>query len=306
MTQNFSHVPVVFAINNNFVKQVATVMVSILQNSDQKTCFEFHILSADLTEGNKKNLGKIKTLKSGVSIHFIDMKPIICNANLKKYMTAREGYQYITVETYFRFFIPQIFKQYDKIIYLDADILVFQDLKELYETDISDYAAGVVRDPFFEVCVLNKNYKTETEPHLGMKDYAVLRLKKKNLTYFNAGVLLLNLDKIRKEKLDQKLWRFAYENSPLEFQDQDVLNAVLENRVFWLDKKWNVLKEKSFYAKRPFSNLMKPYKNPAIFHFTGADKPWRVVEKSRYGYAFLKEWWRFYQLTPPHYSGLTT
>ncbi len=288
-------IPVIFAINNEYVKQLATVIVSILKNSATDAEYEFNILGSSISECNKDVL---KSLSETSTINFIDMNEVIKKVDLEKYMSRRDGYNYISVETYYRFFIPELFPQHEKVIYLDADILVLKDLAELYRADIKDFYAGVVHDTYIE---LFGDRKTKTMPQVKLSEYFREKLKKTSSSYFNAGVLLLNIDKIRKDNIVEKLWEFAQKESPLEYQDQDVLNAVLENNVKFLDGSWNVLKDLEIHARKVKDKskakyLMQLYKNPGIFHYVGDNKPWDIHRV--YNFSFVVEWWDYYKLTP--------
>lgn len=190
---------------------------------------------------NQKILNSISLFYKDSTFNFIDLSEKIVNLKLERYMSVRDDYNYISIETYFRFFIPQLFPNYKKMLYLDADILVFDDLRILYNEDISDYCMGVVQDTYLEVILKNDNIKMQTRPNLTYKEYFKQILGKLNIFYFNAGVLLLNLEKMRNDNIVKNLWEFSEKNAPLEYQDQDVLNAILESKVKFLDSKWNVL-----------------------------------------------------------------
>lgn len=297
-------IPIIFAINNTYVKQLATVIASILKNNNTKNSYEFNILSSDISSDNKFTLQKFvtKLSKSKSKINFVNMKEILKDVDLEKYMSRRDDYKYISIETYFRFFIPELFSNYKKVLYLDADILVFQDLSEFYNEDISDYYAGVIQDTVLEVFIEDKNIKTRTKPERDYKTYFTEKLHKTTNNYFNAGVLLLNLEKIREENAIESLWNFTIKESPLEFQDQDVLNSVWEKRVKYVDYKWNTLKDLNWFAtqiknKEKRKILLKTYEKPGIFHYVGSNKPW-LIHDINYKYNFIKEWWNYYKLTP--------
>ena len=295
-------IPIVFAINNNYIKQLATVIISILKNSSKNNQYEFNILSTDLSSKNKEKLLSLKYLNKNTIFNYIDMNETIKNFDLEKYMSRRDDYKYISIETYFRFFIPELFPQYEKILYLDADMLVLQDLEDLYNTDIKDYYLGAIQDTVLEVFFLYENIRTRTKPKRIYKDYFTEKLRKKRTDYFNAGVLLLNLDKIRQDNMVTKLWEYAAKESPLEFQDQDVLNSVFDGYVKYLDYKWNTLKDLNWFAtqikdKKKQRYLFQTYKQPGIFHYVGGNKPW-IIHNENYNYAFIEEWWKYYKLTP--------
>lgn len=280
------NIPIVFAINNSYIKQIATVITSILKNCNKGTCYEFSIMHTDITTENQTLLKDyIATFKNS-TINFVDMNNFIKDTDLESLMSRRKNYTYISPETYFRFYIPEIFKNYDKIIYLDADIVVMKDIALLYNEDITEYFCGAIQDSFIASYIRNYKRKTAQYPNLTYIQYLRTILGKKDNKYFNAGVLLLNLNKMREDNISQKLWQFAQEKSPLEFQDQDVLNAVFERKVKYIDTNWNCLK--GFVSN----------KTPSIMHFVGPEKPWIYNKSYSYNYTCIDEWWKYYELTP--------
>lgn len=284
-------VPIVFAINKSYIKQLATVITSIMQNNYRNNDYEFHILFTDISDKNQNILNSYVN-QLGATIHFVDMKSIIRNIDLEMLMSRRDGYTYISLETYFRYFIPELFLKYEKILYLDTDILVDNDLSMLFEENIDGFYSGVVKDSFMTSIMQDEFFLTQEYPKMSYRQYLKEILKKKNQDYFNAGVLLLNLAKIRNDNVISRLWNFTFANSPLEFQDQDALNAVFENNVKFLDVRWNVLKN-----WQKFTNDKKQ-KTPYIIHYVGENKPWICNERYAYDYPMIKEWWDVYKQTP--------
>lgn len=294
-------IPIFFAINNNYVAQLTVTIISILENSDKNNRFIFNILSSDISDENKKIIKSLSYLNKNTLFNFIDTTEIHKKFDLKKFMSVREGYDYITIDTYIRFFISDLCPQYDKAIYLDSDLIVLDDLQKLYNEDITDYAMGVVQDISMEVSI--KNDFTIKSNNMSFSEYFVNVLKKKKLKYFNVGVLLLNLKEFREKSIMNDLIKFAEENSLLYFQDQDVMNAVLENKVLYLDSKWNLLKDFAFYIslienKSRIEELKKCYKKPGIIHYVGENKPWIYKEKFCYDYERIKDWWKYYRKSP--------
>lgn len=279
-------VPVVFAVNNSYVKQLATVIASILKCGNESIIYKIYVLHTDITVENRQRLTMYMNAFPNGSIEFIDMCNFVEKVNLESFMSRREGYTYISSETYFRFYIPEIFRNYDKVIYLDADIIVLNDLTLLYETDIEDYYCAAVRDYFVTRYAKNIKKHTGQYPHLTFERYLNEILKINDNKYFNAGVLLLNLKKMREDDIQAKLWKFTVENSPLEFQDQDVLNSVFHSKVKFVNWLWNCLKS-PIYPDTPY-----------IVHFVGPEKPWCYDPSFSYNYSYIDEWWKFYELTP--------
>lgn len=296
-----NQIPIFFAINNNYVAQLTVTIISILENSDKNNRFIFNILSSDISDENKKIIKSLSYLNKNTLFNFIDTTEIHKKFDLKKFMSVRDGYDYITIDTYIRFFISDLCPQYDKVIYLDSDLIVLDDLQKLYHEDITDYVMGVVQDISMEVSI--KNDFTITSNNMSFSEYFVNVLKKKKLKYFNVGVLLLNLKEFREKSIMNDLIKFAEENSPLYFQDQDIMNAVLENKVLYLDSKWNLLKDFAFYIslienKSRIEELKKCYKKPGIIHYVGENKPWIYKEKFYYDYERIKDWWKYYRKSP--------
>lgn len=300
MTNCSSCIPIVFAINNDYVKQLTVTVISILKNSSIENNFIFYIISADISDENKNIIKSLNYLNNNIEFIFICGKSILEKVDLENYMRRMENYNYISIETYFRFFIADLIPQHNKILYLDADLIVMDDLQKLYNFNIDNYIMGVVQDMNMEVLV-----KTDCKISSGLnfRQYFMNILKKQNLKYFNAGVLLLNLKKWRENNVLNELLKFCEENNPLEYQDQDALNAVLENNVIYLDSRYNLFKDFDFYIshqndKNRIKELKKCFKNPGIIHYIGENKPWVYKEKFWYSYEKIKEWWRYYRISP--------
>lgn len=300
MTNCSSCIPIVFAINNDYVKQLTVTVISILKNSSIENNFIFYIISADISDENKNIIKSLNYLNNNIEFIFICGKSILEKVDLENYMRRMENYNYISIETYFRFFIADLIPQHNKILYLDADLIVMDDLQKLYNFNIDNYIMGVVQDMNMEVLV-KTDYKISSG--LNFRQYFMNILKKQNLKYFNAGVLLLNLKKWRENNVLNELLKFCEENNPLEYQDQDALNAVLENNVIYLDSRYNLFKDFDFYIshqndKNRIKELKKCFKNPGIIHYIGENKPWVYKEKFWYSYEKIKEWWRYYRISP--------
>lgn len=269
-------IKIVLAFNDNYVKPAAALIASIITNT--KSNVSFYVLCTDITEDNITKLTRM-CLSIGCDINFLDIKKTINKIDLKKYMSVRDDYKYISVETYYRFFIPQIFDKDSKILYLDVDMIVEGDINELWSKDITNCYAGVIQDSFSEMHIKAKNIS----PYKGLtfKDYYKKKLKKNCTTYFNAGVMLFNLDLMRKNEIDKKLWQFVAKESPLPFQDQDAMNAVMERKLKYLDGKWNIFPQ-------------FPTKVPAIIHYVGSSKPHECGLQGKY----FENYWKYAKSTP--------
>jgi lipopolysaccharide biosynthesis glycosyltransferase len=201
---------------------------------------------------------------------------------------------YITKATYYRLFISDILPEsVHKIIYMDGDIIVRHSLKDLWETDITKYAVGAVTD----MAEAKHDFK-----RLGYDS---------NKGYFNAGVLLINVDYWREHHLkDAFMDLIIDEPQRIVLHDQDVLNITLHDYKYNLPMKYNV--QNGFLWKSEYnqfgdkysdyeSDLKEAISDPVVVHFTDNKKPWHYEDCNPYGYEFTKykkqTEWRYSPLT---------
>jgi lipopolysaccharide biosynthesis glycosyltransferase len=154
---------------------------------------------------------------------------------------------------YARYFIPEVFPDIDKCLYLDADLLVCRDITEVFSLNLGENICGAVRDISTRMQPQNPTLKRR----LGLNDES---------NYFNSGVLYLDYDKWRSNNTTKKLVAISKEKfDNLDSQDQDALNIVLETTTSLLDPSWNT----SQY-EQPFPIQGK------IVHLIGPVKPWHA------------------------------
>lgn len=226
-----------FSTNDSYVSHTATAIASVFLNADPLDKIHIHILKSELSLENQSKLKELQKLRPEKTVvEFIDIKREMFNSfYLRK----------VTQESYYRYLIP-LLRPYPKALYLDSDIVITGSLKPLWIQNIDDFYAGVVTD-------LDEDYHVK---------YSPFNFKR----YFNAGVLLLNNEKIRQDKVILKLFEKTEELSKQgqHFgEDQDVLNIVFKDNAFFMDKRFNV----------PMGGN-KLETNHLVLHFIGAGKPW--------------------------------
>ena len=255
-------IDVALAVDDNYAKYCATTMCSILDNKNECDEIFFHILHGDILDENIARFALFPNTKL-YKLNESEFSPYV---RRKKHV----GF----TPMFYRLKLASILKNIKKVIYLDCDIIVTKSLSELYSIDISSYVIAAVAS------IYGSFYKKEMY-RLGVP--AV-----KMGFYFNSGVIYVNLEKIRNEKIENEFFEYLDENSQkIQFADQDALNAVLQGKCLALEQKFNFVPDSKYHNKK-FCNTLP--KDIVIVHFAGA-KPW---SKGFYN-PFLEKFWEYYK-----------
>ena len=268
-------ITVAFAVDQNYVQHLSVTMLSLLHNKKADVHVHFVVIGDKLSEESISVLKQL-TQNHDASILFPEVEFSFFNTliNLKTL-------PHISRATCGRLALDDIFEG-DKLLYLDCDILVRDDISALWDIEIAEYYAGAVWDPA----------QKDGNRRLGLPP---------ETPYFNSGVLMLNMRQCRQDNVMRKALTFMYENSAkLMFPDQDGLNVAMNNNWFPLHPRWNVqsFMFNIFYngklrGKYP-SDIIEAVKNPAIVHFTSKDKPWQYHCENPY----VEEYYKYLALTP--------
>ena len=257
-------IPIFFAVDNEYIPFLAVTLQSIVEHSTEENYYVIKILCTNISEENKEKINKYT--KDNISIEFVDLNYYI--EKIKNKLYTRD---YFSMTTYFRLFISNLYPQYNKAIYLDSDIVLLTDVAELYKEDIGDNLVGAVRD---DIIQQNEVFQEYVEKVVGVSSY-------KN--YFNAGMLIMNLDELRKNKFQEK-FLYLLENVKYSVvQDQDYLNRICKGRVKLLDASWNVM---------PNATKDVNEDNIKLIHYNYQYKPWHYDN-----IAYANYFWNFAQKT---------
>lgn len=243
-------IPIFFAVDDGYCPFLAVAIQSMIDNSSPEYTYCIKVLNTDISSENKRKISKYE--QENVSIEFVDLNYYI--QKIKDKLYTRD---YYSKTTYFRLFIPNLYPQYDKVLYLDSDIVVLDDIAELFHTDMGNDLVAAAPD---DVIQFNPVFQTYAEKVVGVADYR---------RYFNAGVLLMNLHQLRKFKFQEK---FVYLLDKIKFsvaQDQDYLNRLCKGRVKLIDRTWN---------RMPIEDPKIKPENVKLVHFNLAFKPWHFED----------------------------
>ena len=270
-------IPIVFATNDNYAPYLATSIQSIKENSSIDNFYDIYIFHTSLSEQYQMMLQSMSS--KNVFIRTINVLPYI--SNLKQY-----SHSHYSVEMYYRILIPEILTNYNKVIYLDCDLVILDDISNLFNIDVSNYILATVHNE------LSSEY---------MKKYIVNTLNLELDQYFNSGVLLINTKKFVENNIKNLCFDFLNNSSRLMCPDQDILNVTCKNNILFLPTIWNFQTGSSNYSL--FSKYMNTYK---IIHYTTALKPWNTkkLELSEYFWKFAKNC-PFYEIILNNYLSST-
>lgn len=265
-------IDIVMSADDGYIQHSAATMASILLNCDASSSFRFHILDGGISSDKKEKLLNLKKLR--------DFKIKFYGMSKYDWSIFPDNRRHTTLATYYRLRIPEVLSgNIQKVLYLDGDIIVEQDLKELWDTDISNYILGAVEDVE------------------GIDSKRRLSLAYK---YFNAGVLLLDLNQLRQSNLLKNSIEYLKKHrAKIIYQDQDILNGLFNAQYKDLPLKWNV--NSYMYIKTDRLHTYTDHdkkitkNNPAIIHFTGGSllKPW-IQEML---HPLSDEYWNYYKCT---------
>ena len=295
-------IPVVFLTDNNYAIPTGVAIQSMIQNFSKQHVYkdnlskekftqvmepkdiflDIYIIVKDVSEKNLACFSKYA--KKGIDIHFVYAQDIALNH------FEEDGY-YVSSTALLKFSIARLLPQSDKVLYIDGDVLIQKDLKELYEMKIGNYLAAAVPDlAAIDSCHFD--------------DYLHIR------NYFNSGVLLLNTKAIREEKLEEKLYETKRLHPEYHCMDQDVFNDVFRERVLFLPPKFNLMSNNFQIANYTLERVNEFYhtdylsfeemqQDAVIIHLTNERKPWKYKDANK-----AKEWYLYYQKTPFYQAGV--
>jgi len=270
-----SKIDIFFASDDNFVQHLCVAIASILKSADKDDKFKFYIMTEGLSDENINHIKDLNAIKA-FDLEFI----IVDGKKFENYVSP----SYInTNATFFRYLIPEIKPELEKVLYLDCDIVVKGSLSDLFNTDIGDNLVAGVEDPHVS-CAGNK-LKPLYEP---------------DLVYLNAGVLLFNCKAMRSFNFTQKCFNA---NKLINLKtywgaDQDVINMITHGRKYILKPHNNLVSsflDKAIISRYTEEEIDYAMRKPLIIHFSDRKKPWTIKYFPQNDYAF--EYYKYLKLT---------
>lgn len=241
-------IPIFFSVDDNYVPYLAVALESLISNASREYDYRAIVLHQDVSN---EHIKRIKALGNDYfNIEFVPMNE--CLESITDRMSNRLRADYFTLTIYFRLFIPDMFPEYNKGIYLDSDIVVPGDISELYRINLKENLIGASVD-----------YSIQNIPEFAK--YTENGVGVKVSKYINSGVLLMNLKKLREVSVGK---RFLELLNTYHFDsiapDQDYLNAMCYGKIEYLPGAWDTMP-----AEGSVTEL-----SPKLIHYNLFAKPW--------------------------------
>lgn len=264
-------IPIVLISDANFLVPTSVAMTSIVENKDKDIFIDFFIIMPTLDNEFERRVRGLES-KENCLIHFLQ-------SSLDKYDGIKQ-LAHIPLSCLLKFEVSDLVYQYDKILYMDGDIIVRGDLWNLYDIDITNYYAA------------------------GVKDFSGLLNDTGDI---NAGIMLLNAKRIREEKLMSVFVDTRKGLGDRMSMDQTTFNIVFNKQYKYLDIKYNCVPEKLEKLKKnnvsidiinklfntSYKSLDDIYTSAVIVHYASGRKPWKYTYIDE-----AKEWYQYYLVSP--------
>ena len=262
-------ITVVFASNEKFAPALGVCMNSLLEHTDPSRFYDIIVLESDISEFSKARLDLLVSRFPHSKLRFFNPKALLAGKQLQK-----NPADHISLETYYRFLIADILPTYQKVLYLDCDTVILEDVAELAAVDLQGKVLAATID--VEIPALAGGLDPDLGPYLSK----VIGLRKGE-AYHQAGVLVLDLEKMRAlHSVDA--WIGLAGERKYRYNDQDILNKECRGLYHTLPMEWNLVvdcnhRRLPIIEAGPYSVLQEyreARRHPKIVHYAGFEKPW--------------------------------
>ena len=252
MNKEKLEIPIFFSTDDNYVPFLTVALHSMIENASKDYNYRIIVLNSELKGESAKQLLKLEN--QNFKIEFADVNKKIEDIARNMTLGLRD---YYSNSIYYRIFIPSLFPNYEKALYLDADIVVLDDISKLYFEDLGDNLLGAITD---DVVNGNDSFKEYSKNVLGIEP----------THYFNSGILVMNLSKLREFDIENK---FVHLLSKYNFDtiapDQDYLNYLCRGKVKYIHKGWD---------RMPIEDENFSDDDLHLIHYNMFKKPWHYSE----------------------------
>jgi lipopolysaccharide biosynthesis glycosyltransferase len=267
-------VAVAFAADENIAIGLYVAVYSVVRNANSESEYTVYVLDGGLSTGTKKKIKQIGLGKENIKIEIIE--------DFSDETSKLKDPDRVGRSSYLRFLIPSIISEkHDKLIYLDSDVLVSEDVCNMVNQDMGKNTVMATQD-FLLPTVRDAEKYTRLTDVIDLPDEE---------PYFNSGVLVIDLERWKDNQVSNRCIDMIYKNNDkLVMDDQDALNGVLYKKWGMLDPRWNVQlnwmenKNKTFKYDKIIHEIGREsiLNNPYIIHYNIRKKPWDMGARGRF------------------------
>lgn len=224
-----NNIPVFLGCDDNFLPHAATVIASVMRHASQDRNYDIFIVQSGVPEGRMAVLSTWMRRFSNACLRFVDVSSLVQEIGEEYFPTTKQ----FPVAVFFRIFAPGVFTRYDKMAYLDSDVVMLDDVADFYNTDLEGHPLAACHDFAIEC-------QSIADP--GTASYWREKLgKEPGESSFNSGMLVMDLRMMRDHDLERKMLRKMQELGNPALPDQEVMNSVLGTNVKYLGAEWNLM-----------------------------------------------------------------
>ncbi len=264
---------IVYVSNDAYAQHLGVSLCSLYDSNEDEEQLQVFVLDTGISADSRKKLRSVAK-SFGRQLTFCPL------GDLKSRIDADTGR--FDLSTMGRLFVGELLPgTVDRVLYLDCDTVVLRSLKGLWETELRGAVMAAVQEP---------TIYDEVKQYLGMS---------RGDPYYNAGVLLIDLERWRREGLrDQVLSYYAGIADLCLFNDQDALNGLLKGRIRDISPRYNFFTNYRYFRYETLCRMQPAYRKirkeaflrakrtPSVIHYAGDERPWKAGSLNYYGKAY--------------------
>ena len=285
------NIAICYASSDEYAKYTATSIVSVRENASPDFFYDVVVLTRDMTIANKQKLQSLQTENFSIRCYNVQ-------AEFNSLLGINDGaistmIGHVSLDTFSSCLVPILFDQYEKVIVIDSDTVIRDDVSEIYKIDLTNKLLAAANDvEALRIFRTNEDFR----------EYCKNVLELENINnYFQAGFMLLNIKLMNDNNISSKLVEKLQEIGQPLFSEQCLFNAVCQGNVLMLPTKWNVewhikLYTPDFYKHLPYeiyNSYLNAFANPSLIHYSSPKKPWDLPDHELANY-----FWSYARKTP--------
>lgn len=277
---SMKRIPIFFTFNNDYVVPAAVAFYSLLNRAKSNVQYDMFVMHSDITLENQHLLESIVERFKEHTLKFIDTQNFLTSEWNTGNFDGHNARNQFTLDTILPCFAARFFPQYDKIVCSDVDIVIMDDISELWDIPLDGKYLAAVKNPFMKFLDFELS-------HLKPEHYEKLKD-----SYFAGGIWVLNLDLIRRDNLEERTMEILKDETIIKrWPDQDIMNIACDNRVAYIPLNYisypymiDLLKSGTFTSHYTNDELWDSVVNPKIIHYANG-KPWKLTTR------YEDVWW---------------